>query len=156
MENNFRSQPSIDEAAARLDELSGDRGALADGTRIPPVLLAAYGAVGAWWVAGAATAVPGENYEPPSSGWLALVAVFIIAHLMNRETGIRFRSMGSRAALAMVAVLVVCLMLFSVSLGLVALGAGWAVAVTSLAAFGAVSWLAGVAYRSAVDRLRHA
>ncbi|WAP51627.1 hypothetical protein OL239_17955 [Arthrobacter sp. ATA002] len=156
MENNFRSQPSAHEAAARLSELSGDRRALADGTRIPRVLLAAYGGVGAWWVAGAAAAAPGENYAPPSSGWLALVAVFIIAHLMNRETGIRFQSMGRSAALAMAAIPAVCLALFSVSLGMVALGAGWAVVLTSAAAFGAVAWLAGVAYRSALDRMRHA
>lgn len=156
MENDFQGRPSADEAAARLSELSGDRRALADSTRVPRVLLAAYGGVGAWWVAGAATASPGENYEPPTSGWLVLVAVLIIAHLMNRETGIRFQSMGSGAALAVAGILAACLALFSVSLGLVSLGAGWAVALTSLAAFGAVTWLASVAYRSALDRLRDA
>ena len=156
MENDFQGRPSVDEAAARLSELSGDRRALAGSTRVPRVLLAAYGGVAAWWVAGAATASPGENYEPPTSGWLALVAVLIITHLMNRETGIRFKSMGPGAAMAMGGILLVCLALFSVSLALVSLGAGWAVALTSLAAFGAVSWLASVAYRSAVDRLRHA
>lgn len=155
MENDFQRQPSAHEAAARLSELSGDRRALADGTHIPRVLLAAYGGVGAWWVAGAAAANPGENYEPPTSGWLALVAVLIITHLVNRETGIRFQNMGFGAALTMVAILVICLALFSVSLGLVSLGAGWAVAITSLAAFGAVTWLASVAYRSALNRLRH-
>ncbi|MBP3037755.1 hypothetical protein J2M53_16065 [Arthrobacter sp. zg-ZUI100] len=156
MENDFRGWPSADEAAARLSEMSGDRRTLADGTRVPRVLLAAYGGVAAWWVAGAAAASPGKNYEPPTSGWLALVAVLIITHLMNRETGIRFQRMGPGATMAMVAILVVCLTLFSVSLGLVSLGAGWAVAFTSLAAFGAVTWLALVAYRSALERLRHA
>lgn len=153
MENDFHGRPSAEEAAARLNELSGDRRALAGSTQVPRVLLAAYGGVGAWWVAGAAAANPGGNYEPPTSGWLALVAVLVITHLMNRETGIRFQSMGPRAAMALVGILVVCLTLFSVSLGLVALGAGWAVAFTSLAAFGAVSWLASIAYRSALERL---
>ena len=156
MENDFRGRPSADEAVALLSEMSGDRSALVDGTRVPRVLLAAYGGVAAWWVAGAASASPGENYEPPTSGWLALVAVLIITHLMNRETGIRFQAMGLGAAMAVVAILVVCLTLFSVSLGLVSLGAGWAVAFTSLAAFGTVTWLALVAYRSALQRLRHA
>jgi hypothetical protein len=156
MENDFQGRPSADEAAARLNELSGDRRALAGSTRLPRVLLAGYGGVAAWWVAGAATASPGENYQPPTSGWLALVAVLVIAHLLNRETGIRFKSMGPGAAMAMGGILLVCLALFSVSLGLVALGVGWAVAFTSLAAFGAVSWLASVAYRSALDRLLHA
>ena len=155
MESDFSNQ-SAGEAAARLRALSGDRRTLVGRSRIPPVLLAAYGGIGAWWVAGAAAASPGENYEPPSSGWLALVAALIVAHLMNRETGIRFRSMGAGAAAALLGVLAVCLALFSVSLGLVALGAGWAVALTSLAAFGAVTWLAGAAYRSALNRLRHA
>ncbi|MDK1361869.1 hypothetical protein QNO00_16570 [Arthrobacter sp. zg-Y1219] len=156
MENDFRTIPTADDAAVRLSELSGDRRALAEGISIPRVLLAAYGGVGAWWVAQAATANPGANYETPTSGWLALVAVLVIAHLINRETGIRFQSMGGGAALAVVAILVVCLSLFSVSLGLVSLGAGWAVSFTSLAAFGLVAWLAGVAYRSALNRLHHA
>lgn len=156
MENDFQGRPSAKEAAARLNELSGDRRALAGSTRVPRILLAAYGGVAAWWVAGAASASPGENYQPPTSGWLALVAVLVVAHLMNRETGIRFKSMGPGAAAAMVGILLVCLTLFSVSLGLVSLGAGWAVAFTSLAAFGVVSWLASVAYRSALDRLGNA
>ena len=156
MENDFHGRPSAEEAAARLNELSGDRRALASTTRVPRVLLAAYGGVAAWWVAGAATASPGENYQPPTSGWLALVAVLVITHLMNRETGIRFKSMGPGAAMALAGILLVCLALFSVSLGAVALGAGWAVALTSMAAFGAVSWLASVAYRSALGRLAHA
>lgn len=156
MENDFRAIPSADDAAARLSELSGDRRALAEGTAIPRVLLAAYGGVGAWWVAQAVTANPGANYEPPTSGWLALVAVLIIAHLINRETGIKFQSMGGGAALALIAILVACLLLFSVSLGLVSVGAGWAVSFTGLAAFGLVTWLAGVAYRCALNRLHHA
>ena len=70
MENDFRGRPSADEAVALLSEMSGDRSALVDGTRVPRVLLAAYGGVAAWWVAGAASASPGKtmNRRPPD-GW---------------------------------------------------------------------------------------
>lgn len=54
----------------------------------------------------------------------------------------------------MLAVLVACLLLFSVSLGAVSLGMAWLVGVMSLVAFGVTTWLSGVAYRSAVERVR--
>jgi hypothetical protein len=154
MENNFEERPSSEDAAASLRHLVFDRQALADGVQVPKTLLAALGGVAAWWVAAAATVNPGENYEAPASGWLGLVAVLVIIHLIRRETGIRFRKMGARAVMAAIAILVVCLTLFSVSLGLVSFGARWTVALTSLSAFGLVTWLAGIVYRSALDQLR--
>jgi hypothetical protein len=154
MENNFEGRPSSEDAAACLRDLASDRQALADGVHVPKTLLAALGGVAAWWVAAAATANPGENYEPPTSGWLGLVAVLVIVHLIRRETGIRFRKLGVRAAMAAIAIFVVCLTLFSISLVLASFGARWVVALTSLSAFGLVTWLAGIVYRSALDRLR--
>jgi hypothetical protein len=154
MENNFEGRQSAEDAAAQLRDLASDRQALADGVRLPKALLVALGGVAGWWVALAATATPGENYEPPASGWLGLVAVLVIMHLIRRETGIRFRKMGTRAAMATIAILAVCIALLSISLGLVSLGARWAVALTSLSAFGLVTWLAGIVYRSALERLR--
>ena len=154
MENDFERRPSSEEAAASLRGLAADRKALADGVHVPKTLLAALGGVAAWWVAGAAVVNPGENYTPPASGWLALVAALVTFHLIRRETGISFRKMGMRAGLATVAILVLCLILFSISLGLVSFGARWAVALTSLSAFGIVTWLAGIGFRSALDQLR--
>lgn len=154
MERNFEERPSADDAAASLRDLASDRQTLADGVNVPNALLAALGGVAAWWVAAAATANPGENYEPPTSGWLGLVAVLVIFHLIRRETGLHFRKMGARAGMAVFAILVVCLALYSISLGLVSIGAHWAVALTSVAAFGLVTWLARVVYRSALDQLR--
>ena len=54
----------------------------------------------------------------------------------------------------MAALLVLCLILFSISLGLVSFGARWAVLLTSLSAFGLVTWLGGIAFRSALNQLR--
>ncbi|TFC82406.1 hypothetical protein E3T28_16005 [Cryobacterium sinapicolor] len=153
MENQFQD-PSPDEAAASLNTLSTDRERLAASVHVPWVLLAAFGGVGAWWVSAAAATNPGENYEPPSSGWLALVGTLVVAYLIRRETGVRFRKMGTRAGWAIVAIAAACLVLFSVSLGLVSFGMQWAVTLTSLIAFAATTWLAGVAYRSAVEQLR--
>lgn len=153
MENQSKD-PSPDEATDALNALSTDRERLAASIHVPWVLLAAFGGVGAWWVSAAAATSPGENYEPPSSSWLGLVSALVIAYLIRRETGVHFRTMGARAGWAIVGIITVCLVLFSISLGLVSFGLQWAVALTSLAAFATTTWLAGVAYRSAVEKLR--
>lgn len=154
MENDFEARAT--DAAANLRLLNEDRSTLAEAVRVPKVLLAAYGGVAAWSVAAAATANPGTDYEPSGSAWLALVAVLIITHLVQRETGVKFRKMGTRAVAAVMGIMVGCLVLFSVSLALVSLGAAWAVAATSLAAFALATWLSGVAYRTGLDELRRA
>ena len=153
MESHFQG-PSRDEARNALNELSADRDRLAESIRVPRALLAGFGGVAAWWVGAAAATSPGENYEPPTMGWLALAVVLVVVYLIRRETGIRFRSMGLRAGLAVAGIVVTCLALFSVSLGLVSFGLHWAVALSSVAAFALTTWLAGVAYRSAVEKLR--
>ncbi|MEV7974039.1 hypothetical protein [Cellulomonas sp. NPDC089187] len=143
-----------DEAARALDALAADRAQLVDRARVPWTLMAGFGAAAAWWVGSAAGTEPGAGYRAPASSWLALLGVLVIAHLVRRELGIRFRSMGTRAGGAVTALVIGCLVLFSVSLGLVSLGAAWAVALTSLCAFGLTTWLSGVALRSAVAELR--
>ncbi|WP_220699934.1 hypothetical protein [Mycetocola manganoxydans] len=153
MENDHRNL-SPAEAATALNGLTVDRERLSSSVQVPWVLLAAFGGVGAWWVSTASGTTPGGNYEPPASGWLALVGALVIAHLVRRETGVRFRKMGVRAGWAFAGILTVCLVVFSVSLGLVSFGLHWAVALTSLLAFAATTWLAGVAFRSAVEQLR--
>lgn len=153
MESNF-TPPSHVEAVSALATLSNDRERLAASVHVPWLLLAALGGVGAWWVSTAAATNPGENYEPPSSGWLALVGTLVVAYLIRRETGVRFRQVGARAGWALVGIIAACLALFSASLGLVSFGLHWAVALPSLVAFAATTWLAGVAYRSAVEQLR--
>lgn len=152
---NPSTEPSPDEATAALNTLSTDRERLAASVHVPWTLLAAFGGVGAWWVSAAVHTNPGENYEAPSSGWLALVGTLLVAYLIRRETGVHFRKMGTRAGWAMVGIITVCLLLFSVSLGLVSFGMQWVVVLTSLVAFATTTWLAGVAYRSAVEQLHH-
>ena len=152
MESNF-TEPAPETAADTLKMLSTDNDRLSQ-RRVPWVLLAGFGAVAAWFVAAAAITTPGGDYEPPATLWLALVVTLTIAHLIQKETGIRFRKMGAKASLAFVGIIVAGLALFSASLGLVALGATWAVAVTSLAAFVITTLLARVAYDSALERLR--
>ncbi|MFP7761398.1 hypothetical protein [Marisediminicola sp. LYQ85] len=154
MENDFSNRPSAAEAAASLDDLELDRHTLAEGARVPRVLTAALGGVAAWWVGMAASTTPGADYEPPNTAWLAVAAVLVIGYLIRRELGVKFRAIGAKAVGALVAILVLCLALYSVSLGFVSFGLTWAVALTSLAAFALVTWLSGVAYRSALDNLR--
>ena len=152
---NYLQDPSPDDAAIALNTLTTDRERFAAGVDIPWALLAAFGAVGAWWVATAGATAPGENYEPSTSGWLALVGALVVIHLIRRETGIHFRAMGARAGSAVAAIIVICLALFSISLGFVSFGLRWPVALTSLTAFAATTWLSGVAYRSARGTLGH-
>jgi hypothetical protein len=54
----------------------------------------------------------------------------------------------------LIAILAPCLTLFSISLGLVTFGARRGVALTNLSGFGLVTWVAGIAYRSAPEQLR--
>ena len=149
METHFEG--GRDEAAEMITALSADRQRLAQQVTVPWALMAAFGALGAWWVGSAASAAPGAHYEPPTSGWMALLGALVVVHLVQRETGIRFRSLGARANW-MVAAIVACLALFSVSLGLASLQLPWAVVATSLAAFAITTCLSGLALRSAVER----
>ncbi|MFC7549654.1 hypothetical protein [Plantactinospora sp. GCM10030261] len=153
MENDF-DRPTREAAVEALNTLHSDRERLANTVEVPRLLLVAFGALGAWWVAAAATTDPGANYEPPTSGWLALVGGLVIVYLIRRESGIRFRVMGARAGWAVAGIVVTCLVLFSISLGLVSFDLRWAVTVTSTTAFLVTTWLAGVAYRSAIAELR--
>ncbi|MFJ6001283.1 hypothetical protein [Arthrobacter sp. NPDC092385] len=153
METNFQG-PSRDEAIEMLSGLSADRDRLAASIRAPWSLLAGLGAVAAWWVSAAAATSPGENYEPPAMGGLVLAIVLVILYLIQRETGVRFRSMGLQAGLALAGIVASCLALFSISLGLVSFGLHWAVTLTSIMAFALTTWLASVAYRSAARKLR--
>jgi hypothetical protein len=142
-----------DEAVEALEALSADRQTMSRLVCVPQALMAAFGALGAWWVGLAASVTPGENYEPPLTAWLALLGALVVAHLVQRETGIRFGSLGARASWAILGSVAACLGLFSVSLGLVSLGLTWTVVLTSVAAFAITTWLAGVACRNAVEHL---
>jgi hypothetical protein len=136
------------DAAAALAGMRSDREALAAAIPEPRWHLAALGAVAAAWVAQAVTTRPGSDYEAPTSTWLALVAVLVIMTLIRHRTGIRFRRLGARATLLMA-----CLALFSISLGLVVQGLGWAVSLTALAAFALVTRLSTLAFRAAVREI---
>jgi hypothetical protein len=141
------------DAAAALAGMRSDREALAAAIPEPRWHLAALGAVAAAWVAQAVTTRPGSDYEAPTSTWLALVAVLVIMTLIRHRTGIRFRRVGARATLLMAGILVACLVLFSISLGLVVQGLGWAVSLTALAAFALVTRLSTLAFRAAVREI---
>lgn len=147
--------PSPEDAKAALNALSYDREKLAARVHIPWALLAAFGAVSAWWVATAGTTTPGEDYTPPTSSWLALAGALVVIHLIRSETGVRFRTMGVRASWALAGIIVSCLALFSAALGFVSFGLVWPVALMSLVAFATTTWLAGVAFRSARETLGH-
>ena len=152
MESNYH--PSRDEAAAALNSLSSDRHRLATSIRTPWAFPVTYGALAALWVAGAVATQPGADYQARGPITLLAVGAMAVTYLLRHTTGIRFRSIGPRAAWSVLGVLALCLTLFSVSLGLVAFGLPWAVLVTAAAAFVGTMWLARRALRFAVEALR--
>lgn len=95
MESNVTG-PTPETAADTLKALSTDNDRLSQ-RRVPWVLLAGFGAVAAWFVAAAATTKPRDEYEPPATLWLALVVTLTIVHLIQKETGIRFPEVGTKA-----------------------------------------------------------
>ncbi|MDM7989120.1 hypothetical protein [Arthrobacter sp. zg-Y877] len=153
MESNFTEST---ETADRLRMLSADRGTLVSSAATPRTLLAGVGALAACWVASAADSNPGANYETPTWTWMIVALLFVLLHLIQRDTGVKFGSLGAPAIGAISMGVLLCLVLFSVSLALVSLDLAWAVMLTSLTAFVLVTWLAGVAYRAAVRHLRAA
>ncbi|RII94635.1 hypothetical protein DZF95_03620 [Clavibacter michiganensis] len=148
MENDRAS-----DAASTLNDLHSDREALAARILEPRWHLAGFGTIALVWVAQTATLSPGSDYEPPTTSWVALCAAMILLALLRRTTGIRFRRVGARAGLLAVAAIATCLVLFSVSLGLVAQGLGWGVAITAVAAFLLVTRLSTLAFRAAVREI---
>ncbi|WP_040510937.1 hypothetical protein [Gordonia soli] len=145
-----------DDAEKSLRDLHADRERLVQRARVSPLVLAGFGAAGGVGVASAATTNPGGNYEPPMLGMAALVAVVILGYLVRRVIGVRFRSWGVAAITAAVGVVIVCMALYSVSLGLVASGHHWPVALTSAAAFVVAMAGAAASYRGAIRNLHSA
>lgn len=114
----------------------------------------AAGAAPAWFVADAASAHPGAGYEAGSGALLSVAVLLVVAHLVKKETGVRFGSLGARGWAAVAGGVVLALVMFSIALGLVASGhRPWLVAPTVLA------WAGGTActaawFRSCVDAVR--
>ncbi|MDR2897127.1 MAG: hypothetical protein LBV30_10870 [Propionibacteriaceae bacterium] len=154
MENNIGGV-SASEATVALNSLSTDGDRLVRQVRIPWASLAGLGACGGWYVANSLATTPGASYLPSGTGWIPVVGFFVILYLAQRDTGIHFRAMGVPANIALLGLLVLLWGLYSVSLGLIAFNLRWAVVITSVAAFVATTGLAGLAWRSAMRRLRH-
>ncbi|QHC58659.1 hypothetical protein [Rathayibacter sp. VKM Ac-2760] len=148
MENDRAS-----DASSALDSLRSDREALVARISAPRRHLAGFGVLALLWVAQAAALSPGADYEPPTTSWLVVAAAVVLVVLLRRATGIRLRRVGVEAMLLVGAALASCLLLFSVSLGLVAQGLGWAVAITAIAAFLLVTWLSTLGFRAAVRQI---
>ena len=80
----------------------------------------------------------------------------MVVYLYHRATGVKLASIGWVAWLIYAATLVSCLMLLSVSLGLVSFDLYWWVIAPTAAAFGAGTIGAHYFMRSALSRIRHA
>ncbi|MSS83438.1 hypothetical protein FYJ24_01390 [Actinomycetaceae bacterium WB03_NA08] len=140
------------EISNSIDLLDADRARLTQSVAIPWSLFFAYGGVGAWFVANAASTSPGADYRAPGSFFLILAVGLVITYLLEQRSGIRFRTMGGQAIVFVTALIVTLLALYSVSLGLVSLDLSWAVVFTTLAAFLAATVLSKLVFSSALKR----
>ncbi len=117
--------------------------------------MVASGAVFAWFVADAASATPGTQYQANHNNLLAIGALCVTAYFVERETGVRFRKMGLKAWALLAAVMIWTLLMFSVALGLVSLGHRLWIAVPIL-----LTWVIGTlgsagVFRTCVESMRH-
>lgn len=151
MENDSTSASST-EIHNSIDSLDADLTRLTQNVTTPWPLFVAYGGVGAWFVANAATTSPGADYQAPGSFFLILAVGLVITYLLEQRSGVRFRTMGGQAIGFMTALVVTLLALYSVSLGLVSLDLSWAVTFTTLAAFLAATVLSKLVFSSALKR----
>lgn len=103
-----------DDATATLNQLARDRARLDARTRMPFWAPVAFAVVAALWVASPAMGDARTNYV------FALVAAVLVADLARRWTGLRAKAVGPRAWALTVLWLVVTLLMYSISLGLVA------------------------------------
>lgn len=87
MANDFGVSP--EEAREQLDILESDRAHMADRVPTPWGLMTAAGAALAWFVADAATANPGPQYEAGIGYLLAVAVLCLVAYFVRRDTGIR-------------------------------------------------------------------
>ncbi|MBP2217687.1 hypothetical protein [Arthrobacter sp. CAN_C5] len=153
MENNLppSAADQSSSAAALLADVDKDRSALIDRMTTPSWAAPAFGALAAICVVSPAA---GDNRSGNSA--LLIIVGILVVYLYQRATGVRLARIGWAAWLIYAATLVFCLLMLSVSLGLVSFGLLWWVIAPAAAAFGAGALGAHYFMRSAVNRIRSA
>lgn len=134
----------------RIDALDRDRATLEKRLQAPRGLMWAAGAAVAWAVADAATSSPGASYRPGGGYLLAIAALLVISHLVQKEVGVRFRQIGVSGWLMIGATAVGDLALFCIGLALVSTGHRWLTVLPVLLAWAMGAWGATGVFRSCV------
>lgn len=147
---NMATNLHPEDARAQLAALARDRAQMASRLPVPWGLMAAVGLAMAWFVGGAAQTNPGASYHPADTYLFPLITLLIVGHLVQRETGVRFRRMGIAGGVVGAGLLVWTLLMFSVALALVSTGHSWFVLIPSLLAGAVGTWGAGLVFRACV------
>ncbi|MBG6180714.1 hypothetical protein [Arthrobacter sp. CAN_A1] len=153
MENNLppSSSDQPTSAARLLADVDNDRSALSKRMNTPRWVAPAFGAIAAICVA---TPAAGDNRSGNST--LLIIVAIMVGYLYHRVTGVKLARIGWVAWLIYATTLVVCLILLSVSFGLVSLDLDWWVIAPTAAAFGAGTIGAHYFMRTVQSRIRHA
>lgn len=154
MENNLAPSGPDDAriVTGLLEELQADRARLVEKVRAPKWLAPGFGLIAASYVM--TPAFPGEGARDFVMITAPVAGILLVA-LSFRVTGIKFTRFGVQAWAAFAAAVAGSLALFSVSLGLVASGLLWWIAIPTVVAFVWVFWLASLIFSSMRERLRH-
>lgn len=139
-----------EDARSQLAALTSDRAQMASRLPVPWGLMAAVGLALAWFVGDAARTHPGGSYQPTDTYLFPLITLLLVGHLVQRETGVRFRRMGSAGGAAVAGLLLWTLLMLSVALALVSAGHSWLVFLPALLAGVVGTWGAGLVFRVCV------
>lgn len=148
------SPVSPSEAQRQLDSLDADRARFVAGLQTPWGLMIAAGAAMAWYVADAATAHPGAGYRPGGGLLLSVGILFVVAHLVRAETGVKFRRIGVHGWLWFMVLVGWTIAMFSAALALVSRGHRFWVAVPILSAWVVGTLGCAAVFRSCVNTAR--
>lgn len=144
---------SSDDATQMLREMSADGEALASRIQPPRWFFIVLALAGAAWVA--SPAIQNQIGRTTTTGMAIIVfAVILVSH--QRSTGVEIKRMAPSTRFAYILAIVITLVLYSVSLGIVSLTSPWWVIAPAVAEFVLILIVGRFMHARRVEALRRA